>query len=70
MCSGINKHNFVDFFKDYDRIALALWAHMTLFIFEKNSLTVLIYSKLHSKSCNYLYKLHNMKFNYHFITSI
>ena len=35
------------------------------FVFKKN-LLVLIYSKLHSKSCDYLYKLHSTQFNYHY----
>ena len=50
---GINKHLLIF---QRPQIALALRARAILLVFKKN-LLVLIYSKLHEKSCDYLYKL-------------
>ena len=50
---GINKHLL------RPQIALALQACTILLVLKKN-LLMLIYSKFHLRSCDYLYKLHHV----------
>ena len=51
---GIDKHLYIF---QRPQIALALLVRAIFLGFEKINLLVLIYSKLHSKSCDYLYKV-------------